>query len=215
MISHVEVGVGINNVVAVHLIDLDLYIAVVYRPPSYNFEENSSLSEFFSSFSVDKECIFMGDLNLPSIQWNLDDPLSVNMSTLDRIFFYLFGDCALTQLVNEATNFPSCTIIDLILCSNAGRIGNSCVLSPFPRCSHAPTLTSYIFQEWEDDDASDEFSFRLWSRGDYQSFSNHLCLVDWMELLDGLDPGAQYDKFLKFLEPLLERFVPKKRKSKH
>ena len=58
-----------NNCIILKLIDFDLYVLNVYRPPSSSSNDNSALLEYLSTFCTDKEVILMGDFNLPSINW--------------------------------------------------------------------------------------------------------------------------------------------------
>ena len=68
---HVQIEVHIPNVVVVHLTDLEVVVVSIYRPPSYTLEENTALVNFIREFSTDKELLFLGDFNLPSLKWVL------------------------------------------------------------------------------------------------------------------------------------------------
>ena len=88
----------------------------------------------------------LGDFNLPSLRWDMEEPLDYYIYPLDLEFYEMFATVGLSQVVREPTNFPSCTILDLILLSHSDRMGCCCVLPPLPSCSHACILISYIFQ---------------------------------------------------------------------
>ena len=124
------------NVLTVYLIDFDVYLVSVYRPPSYSDTENSNLINYLLNFCCDKEVVVLGDFNLPSLNWRLDDLFSQYISPLDRQFYDVFSQVGLYQIVNESTHFPSGNILDLVLTTNSERIGLCNVLCPLPRCSH-------------------------------------------------------------------------------
>ena len=46
----VLVEVNVPNVLVVHLIEWDLYVVVIYRPPSYDEEANRVLRQFIANF---------------------------------------------------------------------------------------------------------------------------------------------------------------------
>ena len=64
-----EQTVSIPNVVAVHLLDFDLWILAVYRPPSYSSEENSQVIDMVLEFCEGREAVVLGDFNLPTLRW--------------------------------------------------------------------------------------------------------------------------------------------------
>ena len=52
---------GCGNVCCVHLVDFDLFIAVVYRPPSNSSDENNSICNFLYDFCDSRELLGLGD----------------------------------------------------------------------------------------------------------------------------------------------------------
>ena len=202
----------VPNVVIICLLDYSLHIVTVYRPPSYNIDENRQLISFLSSFCLNKEIILQGDFNLPSIHWELDDVFDFYISPLDLEFFDLFVNAGLLQLVREATNFPSGNILDLCLVSLQERIALVKVLPPFPRCSHGCVLIEYIFQ---DNFLLEELSFlpevnRVWSKGRYDLISKAMLSIDWYHEFYSLGATDQYNALLRYLDAFVDLYVPTK-----
>ena len=201
-----EIPCPMKNVVISHLIDFNLYVITVYRPPSYNPNENQALMSFLAEFCPNKEVILQGDFNLPSLNWNSDYDLISSASPLDLSYFNLFtSDLGLTQIVNEPTNFPSGNTLDLFFPSHSDRIGSFEVL---PSCSHSPVLVNYVFQFSSYLQEQNFSSGRSWQKGRYNLISESLSLVDWYEELFCLGAAEQYKRFLDILYPLIERYVP-------
>ena len=134
-IKFVQTEVPIPNVAVAQLLEYDIWIMSIYRPPSYLPHENSVLIEFISNFVSTRETILLGDFNLPSLKWNLDSVHGAYMNPNDRLFFDCFTDCGLTQWVKCATFFPSGNILDLILTTDDDRIGEVFCSSTFARVS--------------------------------------------------------------------------------
>ena len=76
---------------------------------------------------MDKEVILQGDFNLPTLNWSSVNVFDFYVSPLDSTFYDAFCNAGLTQVVREATNFPSGNIIDLVLLTNdeTGCVQNS------------------------------------------------------------------------------------------
>ena len=70
-INVIQIEVPVPNVVAVKVIELELLIVTVYRPPSYSEGENMALLNFLESLYGGIEVVLMGDFNLPSLTWPL------------------------------------------------------------------------------------------------------------------------------------------------
>ena len=60
--------VDCENVVCIRIVRLGVLVIMVYRPPSYWSKDDNHISQFISSFSVDREVILIVDFNLPSIK---------------------------------------------------------------------------------------------------------------------------------------------------
>lgn len=58
-----EICVDIPNVVVIYLLQLNLHVLSIYRPPSYSEHENLTLLNFLYDFCTGKELLILGDLN--------------------------------------------------------------------------------------------------------------------------------------------------------
>ena len=199
------------NLLTVYLVKFDIYIIIVYRPPSYIDEENINLLNYLSNFCGDKEVIILGDFNLPTLNWRLDDLFLEYIQPLDLKFLDLFTELGLMQIVKESTFYPSGSTLDLVLVTHSERIGSCKVLDLMPRCHHTPIIICYVFQ------ISHELNYsvldcdvRLWTRGNYLQLGRIFENIDWYSELNNLSPALQYSKFLSIVSPLIERFVPLK-----
>ena len=146
-INYLNIPSGFKNLAVVFLVDFGIYIMTVYRPPSYNTDENVALMEFLVNFCSDKEVLVQGDFNLPSLLWQTCNPIENYTLPVDRLFFDCFSDIGFTQVVEEATNFPSCTTLDLCLVTHAERICSCYVLPPLPACSHG-AVRDVVWVSW-------------------------------------------------------------------
>ena len=138
------------NLICIYLIDFRLYCINVYRPPSSTDEENSLLLTFLGDFCDSSEVCVLGDFNLPSLDWTSGSPTNNYNTPVDRQFLDCFTSVGLTQMINEPTNFPSCTTIDLCLVTDEERVGQCEVLPPLPQCTHGPIKMLYTYQQFED-----------------------------------------------------------------
>ena len=61
-LKHVEIDTYLPNIVAVHLLELDIHVVSIYRPPSYSADENDKLLRFIEEFSLGVRFFFRGIL---------------------------------------------------------------------------------------------------------------------------------------------------------
>ena len=206
--KYVEVPCNMKNVVIIKLVDQDIFIFCVYRPPgsSYSNSENTLLVDTLREFCGDKEVIILGDFNLPTLRWDADDPAAGYITQVDRLFLDMFTDAGLTQIVKESTNFPSGNIIDLCLLTHAERMSSTSVLPPLPACSHGVILLQYTFQG--DSPASRAAAGRVWTKGNYGMINDRLCEYDWEYEFAGLDTQEKYSRLLTIVSGLVNLYVP-------
>ena len=203
------ISVTIPNVIVIFLPYYKLYVITIYRPPSYTDIENALLLNFISVFCSDKEVVLQGDFNLPSLHWDLEDLLSVYISPVDLDFLNVFSILGLNQMIKESTIYPSGNILDLFLCSDVDRVGSSELLPPFPRCCHCIVKVSYLFQDFRNSNESMLGTpDRLWSMGKYGMLGRCLDFIDWEYEFQNLDVNSQYSVFLRYMLPLIDKFVP-------
>ena len=205
----VEHSLDCPNVAAIHLLDVDIWVLAVYRPPSYDEACNSRLIQLILTFCADREVVVLGDFNLPSLAWPLENALDVYVRPVDMSFLDCFLSVGLTQWVSESTFLASGSILDLFLTSELDRVGSVDVLSPFPRCMHSPVVCDYLFHV---DLGRDVDSFHrgryLWHRGNYDAISRSLFDVDWQLEFMYLSVNNCFLHLVSLLVRLVDLYVP-------
>ena len=208
-----QVEVPVANVVMVCLLDFDLFVLSVYRPPSYSQNENSLLISFLSDHLVGKEVVVMGDFNLPTLKWPLESMAGNYVCPVDREFRDCFIQNGWTQWV-EFSTFPSGNTLDLVFTSEGDRVMDIVACPPLPGCHHVPVLFGYVFQ-WEPE-ADEEVGVEKldWFRADYVGILEGLYEVDWQFVFSGVDADGCYGILLDVLSDLVTQFVPRRAKHK-
>ena len=208
-VDFVRVEVDCPNCVIVHLLSYDVYVIVIYRPPSYGDRENSVLSSFLEDFCGEREVVVLGDFNLPALRWTSDGTVtgSGRISAVEASFMDCFLSIGFTQWICEPTFLSSGNTLDLILTTDGDRVSDVSVHSPFPNCQHSPVACSYTFQmvpgsSWS---AVEE---RSWFRGDYRGLSLALDLVDWDFEFLYCCADRMFSRFRAILLDLVPLFVP-------
>ena len=97
-------------------------------------------------------------------------------------------------------------ILDLVLTTEADRVGNICVLEPFPECHHYPVTFEYVTQ-FNDEDANESASHLMWSRGNYTQISASIIAVYWITEFDGKSINESFLYFVDILQTLVDRYV--------
>ena len=159
-ISAYQIEVSVDNVAVIYLEQFSIYVASVYRPPSYTLDENLVLADWIRVFSLGKNFILLGDFNLPSLKWCSDGLVAGNMSSTERIFIDAFSVSGLHQWVWEGTFFPSGNTLDLIFTSDREAVVELTSFAPLPRCHHCPVVFKLVAHVVVGD-AADEV-IKLW-----------------------------------------------------
>ena len=171
----------------------------VYRPPSNSYEDNSSLLEFFRNCLSGRELVVLGDFNLPTLCWPLDDHAGRYASPVDRLFRECFVELGWSQWVQFGTFIPSGNTLDLIFTTETDRVFEVFSSEPLPGCHHTPVYCSLIFQ-WDPptDNGSNERN-RDWARGNYEFMSSELAEYDWYYLFHDASVDTCYKILLDIL----------------
>ena len=97
-INFISILADCSNVCIAHLLDFNLYVLVIYRPPSYTHTDNVQLVQFLLNFCPSKEVLIVGDFNLPDIPWHLSDAMAKDYTPLCKLFMDVF--ISLSLLIN-------------------------------------------------------------------------------------------------------------------
>lgn len=92
------------NTLGVHQPELQIFVLVVYRLPSFSHTENAELLSFIVSFYSGREVVLLGGFNSPFIDWFGSVPVAT--SVFDSSFLDMFGSLGQTQWVFLPTLFP-------------------------------------------------------------------------------------------------------------
>ena len=201
-----DVDASPPNVISFQLSSLDVHVYAVYRPPSNSREQDALLISYLLDTCIDKEIILMGDFNLPSINWSLDDQPKVASSS-DSKFLDAFDALGLTQWIEETTFPRSGNILDLILTSEADRISEVEVRPPPPGCDHCSIHCQYSFDK-EVYSATNSTDSYVWFKGRYNLMNAILSEIDWDTELMHLSAQDAFTRLLEILEPLIAEYVP-------
>ena len=158
------------------LIDYDLLLIVVYRPPSNTLADNVALLDRLESLCHGREVLVVGDFNLPNIKWNSLNH-QVGLCFPEREFFNLFTSLGLHQFVTESTFIYSDNTLDLVLSSEGDCVNNLNLLPPFPRCGHLLVVFDYLYQHLASSStltALAKPNVRIWSRANFDAINREL-----------------------------------------
>ena len=134
-----------SNVLMFRLLSFNIYIIIVYRPPSYNPLQNEELALMLEDLTTGKESIMVGDFNLPNIHWSsVAEPPAGSLSPSEARLLEAVNTVGLIQWVTEPTYPRSGNILDLLFTTEPDCIGNVEVLEPLPACDHCPVTFEYV-----------------------------------------------------------------------
>uniref|UniRef100_A0A8R1UQX0 Endo/exonuclease/phosphatase domain-containing protein n=1 Tax=Pristionchus pacificus TaxID=54126 RepID=A0A8R1UQX0_PRIPA len=179
-----------------------LRVITVYRSPSSPPESFTSFLEFISPLmSQQFPCILVGDFNYPNIDWP-----SLSSPTNEDIIDFAC-DHHLMQLVTFPTRLLRC--LDLVFCNSAV----VCNLSPsVPLSDHL----SLIFDLCIPPPPSRLHSpSRMYRHANWNSINDHIFNHDWTVALNALDTNSAYEYFVRFVNNLLDAFVPLSKPTHH
>ena len=208
-LQFVECSFDCPNAAAVHLLDFDIWILTIYRPPSYRDNQNDRLINLVSDFCSGREVVLFGDFYLPTFVWPFEGMLDRYVRPTDLAFLDYFTSLGLTQWVTESIFISSGSIIGLFFTSELDRVGSVEVLAPFPNCRHSPIVTDYVFYKDLDHEGRVDGGMKyLWHRGNYRAISEALAQFDWNREFAYRSVSDCFDHFVEILSHLTSLYVP-------
>ena len=177
--KYTEIDIACQNIAAVPLLEYDLWVLSLYRPPSYG-EENVFLTSILCDFREGREVVILGILIFP-IVWSDKGGILGGERKVDKITMDCFTVAGLKQWVLEPILVSSCNTLYLFLTSELYCLGAVKGYTLFPKYCHNPVVCDYLFRfdYGLDTDGNDEIKLKyLWHREDYCLMSNALSRMD-------------------------------------
>lgn len=173
-----------------------LTIFLIYRPPSSNYDNLNELCNLVKN--APKNAVFIGDFNLPKIDWNLH--------TSDRFGYDFMNACFdnnFRQYVDFATHLKNNTL-DLVF-SNSENILLIENLGPLSSSDHVMMLVETNFGI----NCEKILLERLdWKNADYDTMSKDLLDIDWRDLNEMESTEMKWQCFVTKLNGIVKKNVP-------
>lgn len=176
-----------------------IYVAVFYRAPTSMDVEVSDLFSCIRTIS-NKHSLIMGDFNYPGIDWDLG-----YSDGHGACFFNLIQDCFLYQSVRVPTRREN--ILDLVLCTEEGMVGEVSVKEPLGTGDHAMVFFKLYGYGKETIDQLGRVGLN-YSKANYRLINEHLNKISWGGVFEGLDSNQMWEKFMYYIKECVNKFVP-------
>ena len=201
--------------------DESITLCLIYRSPNSLAIDNDNLlkliNEISSSHNVsNKKLIFIGDFNLPGINWSHE---CTNHLDPDKHFDSKFLNCIheqfLSQLVNNPTHYRGCqtpTLIDLLITNDSRIVENLSFYAPIGNSHHVTLGFSVQSKSSKPKPKQPNASTKyLYEKGDYVGMRAYINSVDWCKVFteDGNVDSWQLG-FESILNEAQIKFIPKK-----
>ena len=163
---------------------------------------------------------YVGDFNLPYINWDLNCP---KPDGVHDAFFQCFSDLGLWQFVSEPTHSSAIgranNILDLILCNDELGVLINQYSDPLSTSDHNIIDFSIILPHVDSTDHANniknhnQINLKIydWSSADYPSLNAHLAQIDWSNLFSyHFTSDDLWNQFKSIIWPIIDIYVPTK-----
>jgi hypothetical protein len=177
-------------------------LIAIYRAPGSN--NMTRLLECLSTYSnVKLNCIIVGDMNCPSIDWNL---LKAKVDgTHDELLNFTVTR-GFSQVVQSATRADN--LLDIVLTSEPLSMCNIDVIEPFGNSDHSQVVFS-LFNDCTDVENDAVCKRYDWANADYHGMSDYISGVDWLSVLTTeLTSDSLWAAFVAIIQVAIDTYVP-------
>jgi hypothetical protein len=183
-----------------------LFVGVIYRPPCQDSSIDNLIIAEISKYSNKRNFIILGDFNAPSIDWNLMNSNSPELS-FDKKLLKVFLDNFLVQHVSFPTRFRDgqrSNCLDLIFTKADDNIDNLRSYAPFGHSDHNVIACEYILF---DKFIRNEVQKRNVWKADIQGMRFHIKNQNTDSLI-GDNVETSWNHFENLFSHLIENFCP-------
>ncbi|XP_058028845.1 uncharacterized protein LOC131193072 [Ahaetulla prasina] len=183
-----------------------LRFLLCYRAPDYDITHANMLTSLLTwATSCPYPLIFLGDLNLPLINWITNECTTDPIHTTIHTTLYN-AVTNLEQLVTNNTRLNNC--LDLIFCNNPNSIYGLQIKEPFSNSDHCmidfrPNIRPYSNHH------NNNIPIYKFKKANYDLINNDLSFLDWQNLFANcITAEDHYRVFLLEINRIIKLYVP-------
>ena len=165
----------------------------------------TSIAEFFKT-KKPKQIFIIGDFNLSTINWPLDDNTPI-VNPIDKLFVDSFNDFGLTQCITCPTHSKGKTL-DILLTNQDSLVTNLKILEQDSviKSDHFP-IKFEIKAKTKKKKPSKRKIYNF-KRANWDALNRDLCGVNWNAILDCTEPELAWNSFKSTLFCLVDKHIP-------
>ena len=180
----------------------DVTFNLVYRSPNAPIDSIAELSNLVKT--AEKNSIFLGDFNLPGINWEVGTSRGREAAFLTAV-----QDACMEQLIDFPTQVKG-NILDLLVTNIPERVGEVFENGRLSTSDHVIIMASVGMGEAMGEDDGD--TVKNWRKADWEAMRGELSDRRWVQDLKRLGTGDAWAAFCKKIEECVNRYVPVRRK---
>ena len=182
----------------------DIVIHLEYRSPS---TKNSSIAELAEVIrEAERNSIFIGDFNLPEINWQTG-----KTTTRSQVFLDAIEDSAMEQLVSFNTHIKG-NLLDLVVTNIPERIMAVEEEGRLGKSDHVMILTSIAVGKGEPAPTAVRPD---WAKADWNGMRKDLSELEWRTMMLNKNANEAWEIFKTKVDDLTEKYVPMRRRRNH
>lgn len=180
-----------------------------YRVGTLGLENHKAISESIKSFyqcKKPKRIFIIGDFNLSSVSWPLDDNTPIENS-IENTFIDTFTELGLSQLINRSTHTKG-KILDILLTNSDKLVSNINILEHNSVCRSDHFPINFEIKTNVKRKKPTKRKIYNFKRADWDALNNDLCNVNWDAMLASAEPELAWSKFKHNLFYFVDKHIP-------
>ena len=191
--------------------DRKVVLCTAYRVGTLGEANHDSITNTMRSFyggRMHKSIVIVGDFNLSSVTWPLDNNISNTNTGIDRRFLDSFNELGLQQCIESPTHIKG-KVLDLLLANDSSCISDAVVHNQGEICKsdHFP-ITFSVKTKFKRRKSSKREVYN-YKRANWGQLNSDLDSVPWHHIIDGREPEMAWAAFKTVLFGLVDKNIPK------
>ena len=188
-----------------------LIFCTCYRVGTLGTENHSAIADSLRSLfgsKRPKRIYVLGDFNLSSVSWPINDNDLPSLNAIDNLFVDTFNELGLTQSITSPTHLKGKTL-DLLLTTHAPTVNSLNVHEHFEICkSDHYAITFEVMTNIKRLKSAKRKSYNF-KRANWEALNYDLSHINWNDTLNCNEPELAWSSFKSKLFSCVDKHIPK------